>query len=54
MGLSFAETGRLTLWMFNKLYEHYKVDWDMEMRLERSNTTYAELKRKTEEQEDWF
>ena len=40
--------------MFNKLYAHYKNHWDLEMRLEKTNMTYAELKKKNKEKEDWF
>ena len=40
--------------MFNKLYAHYKNSWDLEMRLTKANITYAELKKKNEEMEDWF
>lgn len=54
LGLSFKETGRLTLRMFNKLYEHYKNDFDIEMRLKNANVTYADAFRKQREKEDWF
>jgi hypothetical protein len=40
--------------MFDRLYQHYKDDFDVEMRLEKSNTTYRELAIKTRELEDWF
>ena len=52
--LSFKETGRLTLWMFNKLYAHYKDDWDTEMRLWKANVTYAEAYQKSMEAEEWL
>ena len=29
---------------FNKLYKHYKDNFDLELRLKASNTTYAEVK----------
>ena len=52
--LTFKETGKLTLWMFNKLYDHYKSDFDLEMRLKNANVTYAEAYRKAQERDDWF
>ena len=54
MNLSFKETGRLTLYMFNKLYEHYKTNFDIEMRLFKANLTYAESFEKAQEDEEWF
>ena len=53
-GLTFKETGRLTLTTFNKLYKCYKDDFDTELRLKNSNTTYAELYKKSMEDETWF
>lgn len=40
--------------MFNKLYEHYKTNFDIEMRLYKSNTTYSEAFIKAQEDEEWF
>ena len=54
LGLSFKETGRLSLRMFNRLYQHYKDDFDVEMRLNKANMTYAELYMKQQEKDDWF
>lgn len=54
LNLSFRETGRLTLKTFNKLYGHYKDDWDMEMLLTSSRMTYAQIRRKSQESEEWF
>lgn len=54
LGLSFKETGRLTLRTFNKLYQHYKDDWDLEMRLWNANMTYEEAFIKSQENEEWF
>lgn len=54
LGLSFKETGRLTLTMFNKLYGHYKDMWDMEMRLTKANMTYAEAFVKSQRDEEWL
>lgn len=52
--LSFHDVGRMTLTLFNKLYAHYKDDFDLEMILRASNTTYAELYEKTQKQQEWF
>ena len=46
--------GRLTLREFNKYYQHYKDNFDLELRLYKSNTTYAELKSKELQAEEWF
>ena len=54
LGLSFHETGRLTLTMFNRLYGHYKDAWDMEMRLTQKNMTYREAYAKSQKDEEWF
>lgn len=40
--------------MFNKLYGHYKDNWDMEMRLCKANMTYAELFIKSQQEEEWL
>lgn len=40
--------------MFNKLYGHYKNDWDFEMRLTQKNMTYAEAYNKAQKDEEWF
>ena len=40
--------------MFNKLYQHYKDDFDLEMLLFKSNNTYKSLKEKQKEDEYWI
>lgn len=54
LNLSFKETGRLTFRMFNKLYTHYKDNFDMEMRLRKANVTYKEAWKKNQEKDEWF
>ena len=54
MNLSFKETMRLTLTMFNKLYKHYKDDWSLEMRLWKANKTYEEAYAEMNKNEEWF
>ena len=54
LNLSFKETGRLTLKMFNKLLGHYKDNWDYEMRLSQANMTYREAFIKSQKDEEWF
>jgi hypothetical protein len=44
----------MTLRTFNKFYKCYKDNFDLEMRLKLSNTTYAELNKKSEEQQEWI
>ena len=44
----------MTLRTFNKLYGCYKDNFDLEMRLKLTNTTYADLKEKSLKQEEWF
>lgn len=52
--MTFRETGRLTIRMFMKLYEHYKDTFDLEMRLEKANMTYREAYIKSQKDEEWF
>ncbi len=40
--------------MFNKLYKHYKNDWDLEMRLNHANMTYDQAYQKSQKSEEWF
>lgn len=40
LGLNNKEIGRLTITTFNKLYKHYKDDFDYELLLKTTNTTY--------------
>lgn len=54
LGFTYKEVGRLTLRTFNKLYQCYKNDFDLEMRLKASNVTYKELEEKQIENEEWF
>lgn len=54
LGLSFSETGRLTLTLFNKLYQHYKDNFDLELMLEKTATTYEKLRKKARKSEEWF
>lgn len=44
----------MTLTLFNKLYGHYKDNFDMEMRLRNANVTYAEAFRQAQQDEEWF
>lgn len=54
LNFSYKETGRLTLSLFNKLYQYYKDDFDLELQLRLSGTTYSNLKKKQEKQERWI
>lgn len=44
----------MTLTTFNKMYGHYKNNWDFEMRLYHSNMTYEEAYIKSQEDEEWI
>lgn len=44
----------MTLTFFMKLYQHYKDDWDVEMRLRNHDTTYEEAFVKSQKAEEWF
>lgn len=39
---------------FNKLYQHYKNDFDTEMSLKKAGMTYAVLQAKTLKSEEWI
>ena len=54
LNLTWHETGRLTLWMFNRLYQHYKDTWDMEMMLSAAHMTYKAAYIKSQEDDEWF
>lgn len=40
--------------MFNKLYSHYKDNFDTEMRLYNANVTYEEAYEQAQKAEEWF
>ena len=44
----------MTLTMFNKLYGHYKNNFDYEMRLEKANLTYREAFIQSQKEEEWL
>jgi len=52
--MEFKEIGRMTLRKFMRFYQHYKDTFDIEMRLYKSNTTYAEAEAKAIQSEQWF
>lgn len=52
--LDSKESGRLTLRQFRNLYKEYKDTFDLELILLLSRTTYADLKRKADNDEEWF
>ena len=39
---------------YNKLYQHYKDIFDLELYLKRSNKTYAKFDEELLEQEEWL
>ena len=54
MNLADKEVGRLTITTFNKLYGHYKDNFDIEMRMRLANVTYSELYEQEQKSEEWF
>lgn len=40
--------------MFNKLYGHYKDNFDMEMKLRVANITYEEAYQEQQKSEEWL
>ena len=44
----------MSLNLFLKLYKHYKDNFDLEMRLKKSNTTYEEAHKKAQKSQEWF
>lgn len=54
LNLNDKEVGRLTFGQFNGLYKAYKETFDLELMLTLSRTTYAKLKAKADESEEWL
>jgi len=54
LGFTYKESGRLTLRQFSNFYQHYKDNFDLELLLKASNTTYAKLRAKQLESEEWI
>lgn len=52
--LSDKETMRLTLREFNAEYKIYKNNFDYELLLRATNTTYAKAQQKATQAEEWF
>lgn len=44
----------MTLTLFNRLYKAYKDVFDLETSLQGANMTYAQLKKKAQQDELWF
>ena len=49
MGFTTKEIGRMTLTLFNKLYDSYKEDFDFEMMLTKTGTTHEQAFKKSQE-----
>ena len=52
--LTDKESGRLTYRQFSNLYQAYKDNFDYELYLTLTRTTYQEVKKKSEKSEEWF
>lgn len=48
------EVGRMTLREFNAEYQLYKDDFDFELMLKATHTTYENAKAKARQAEEWF
>lgn len=44
----------MTLRKFNKFYQQYKNTFDLEMMMKNTNTTYAQLKARSEKEDEWL
>lgn len=53
-GLTPKQIGRMTLTLFNKLYDHYKNTFDFEMMLYKTGTTHKQAYEKSQESDKWF
>lgn len=42
------------MYMFNKLYKHYKDTWDYEMMLTAARMTHVQAFKKSQEDEEWL
>lgn len=54
MGFTTKEIGRMTLTLFNKYYDQYRDLFDLEMYLDKTNTTYMKFNEKASETDKWF
>ena len=54
LGFTFHEAGGLTLTTVNLFYKHYKDDFDCEMMLKQTGTTYDKAYEKLQHKDDWF
>ena len=51
LALTTKEIGRITITLFNKLYDHYKDNFDFEMMLYKTGTTHSKAYEKTQASE---
>jgi hypothetical protein len=54
MGLTFRETGRLTVRKFYHLYDAYKQNFDLELSLLLSRKLYRQIDEESIDSEDWI
>ena len=45
---------RLTIREFNKAYQHYKDNFDLELMLYLNHTTYKKVKEESLKSQEWF
>ena len=54
LNLGLKEVMRLTIGQFRALYREYQDDFDTELIMRRSGTTYAKLREKAQQDEEWW
>ena len=54
LNLGLKEVMRLTIGQFRALYREYQDDFDTELIMRRSDTTYAKLREKAQQDEEWW
>ena len=54
LGLTYKQTGRITLSVFNGLYAGYKRQWDLEHQLDWANKTFEDLSERVYKSQRWF
>lgn len=54
LNLGLKEVMRLTIGQFRALYREYQDDFDTELIMRRSGTTYAKLREMAQRDEEWW
>ena len=54
LNLTLNEIGHMTMKTFDRLYAEYKNDFDLELMLTKTRTTYRAAEEKALKSEEWF